>query len=583
MKNTIIILAMLALSMPVALADTIRLVISNTPIKQSKVASSALHNQYDRNLCVSSPSEDAQWCLPRPSNRARSKSTVKPYEVITLNAQGYSAEKVAKFFNESSIMPFVEVDPQTSTPEVRPIIVQSQSLTLGSNSDDPYSSSQTRYFGSSEDFVLGMNIFSLWTDADVANKNNPIDVLVFDSSFLESPDVVYDDGRSFTVAPLVPGDPEQLRNDDYTPRQESIDAGLCSGHGLGVSGVVGATMNNQIGGAGITNNINLHAIRVMTCGSGYLSDTSDALLWLSGYNFAGVTPYQGKPGVVNMSLSAAIPTCPNFMQTAIDQANEAGFTLVVAAANRYGDVADSSPSNCKGVIVVAALDRLGDKAAFSNAGEEVDLSAAGTEIIGPCNDTETSCSWEGTSFAAPLVAGIVTTIKQSTDADPDTILSALRLTAKNRALGLGCEDGLCGKGVPDATAALNFVRQAQSADSSTIGFAIGQNDKCEQSWFVENFDAQLNLCELYKISFIEVQGVEDISYQLLSVDIAGKWEDAREIEVFDNATVLLENLDVKNTNYGYKVCRSGECLENILEFNADLAHEDFRPKGCGIN
>jgi serine protease len=584
MKKTLTILAMFGLSSSIAHAEKVRLVINQPSLHISKTAYAKSSKQDDLNRCVSSPSGDAQWCIPStsltPKTKVRSEEVVLPYKVITLDSYGYSAEDVATFFNSSSKIPFVEVDSETSTPDVSPIMVQSESLTSGTNSDDPYSSSQTRYFGSAENLVLGMNIFSLWENTHVTSKDNPIDVLVLDSSFSASPDVVYDDGRSFTQVPLITGEADQERSDDYTPRAESINQGLCMGHGLGVAGAVGATMDNQIGGAGITNNINLHAIRVMTCGSGFLSDSADALLWLSGTNFTGVSPYQGKPGVVNMSLSSAISECPAFMQTAIDQANEAGFALVVASANQYGDVADRTPSNCDGVIVVAALDRLGDKASFSNVGEEVDLSAAGTDIIAPCNDTEVSCVWDGTSFATPLVSGIVAIIKQATDADTNIIESALNLTAKSNALGLGCEDGVCGQGIPDATAALALVRQIQQPETSTIEFALGQNDECEQAWFVENFGAPLSLCELYKVSFIKVDGVEDISYQLLSVDNNGQWQDAIEIEVFNRATVLLENLNVDNTKYGYRVCRSGECLENILVLNMDLAHDDYRPKGC---
>lgn len=62
-------------------------------------------------------------------------------------------------------------------------------------------------------------------------------------------------------------------------------------------------------------------------------------------------------------------------QEAIDDALAQGAVVVVAAGNETDNVSGFSPANCSGVITVAAHNRKGERAFYSNFGRRVDLSA----------------------------------------------------------------------------------------------------------------------------------------------------------------------------------------------------------------
>ncbi len=64
------------------------------------------------------------------------------------------------------------------------------------------------------------------------------------------------------------------------------------------------------------------------------------------------------------------------------------------------------PAGCPDAITVGALGKSGDRASFSNMGTGVDLYAPGVDIYttGLGNSYITK---DGTSFAAPIVAGLV--------------------------------------------------------------------------------------------------------------------------------------------------------------------------------
>ena len=102
--------------------------------------------------------------------------------------------------------------------------------------------------------------------------------------------------------------------------------------------------------------------------------------------------------------------------------------MVVAAGNNGSSLNTTSyqPANCAGVITVAATDRGGDRAIYSNYGAAVDISAPGGETFttspspvpqnGVFSTLNTGVTTplagtygyrQGTSMAAPHVAGVV--------------------------------------------------------------------------------------------------------------------------------------------------------------------------------
>jgi serine protease len=168
---------------------------------------------------------------------------------------------------------------------------------------------------------------------------------------------------------------------------------------------------------------------------------------------ANATPAE----VINMSLGGS-GSCGTTYQAAIDSAVNRGTTVVVAAGNSNVDVSNSRPANCNNVIAVAATDRNGAKASFSNYGSGIDVSAPGVGIWSTLNSgtttpgSESYASYNGTSMAAPHVAGVVALMQAKKVQSPATVESQLKTTA--RPLPGACSGG-CGAGIVDALAAVD--------------------------------------------------------------------------------------------------------------------------------
>lgn len=91
--------------------------------------------------------------------------------------------------------------------------------------------------------------------------------------------------------------------------------------------------------------------------------------------------------------------------------------MVVSAGNATSDAANFTPAGCSGVITVAATDRNGSRASYSNYGSAVEISAPGGDgpdgVLSTLNDGTTApgnpiyAAYQGTSMAAPHVSGVV--------------------------------------------------------------------------------------------------------------------------------------------------------------------------------
>ena len=98
------------------------------------------------------------------------------------------------------------------------------------------------------------------------------------------------------------------------------------------------------------------------------------------------------------------------LQTAIQAANDAGILVVTAAGNSSAnnDAVAEYPANVNSpnVIAVAALDRNGQLASFSNYGATtVDIAAPGVSILSTVPGNSYAV-YSGTSMAAPQVSGV---------------------------------------------------------------------------------------------------------------------------------------------------------------------------------
>ena len=237
-----------------------------------------------------------------------------------------------------------------------------------------------------------------------------------------------------------------------------IPASNSSWHGTHVAGTIAAVTNNSTGVAGTAFNAKVVPVRVLGKCGGYTSDIADAIVWASGGTVSGVPANANPAEVINMSLGGG-GSCSTTYQTAINGAISRGTTVVVAAGNSNTNVSSSVPANCANVIAVAATTSAGARASFSNYGPGIDISAPGQAILSTLNSGTTVpgsasyASYNGTSMAAPHVAGVVALVQSvaPTALSPASIESLLKSTA--RPLPGACSGG-CGAGIVDADAAV---------------------------------------------------------------------------------------------------------------------------------
>jgi subtilisin family serine protease len=175
-------------------------------------------------------------------------------------------------------------------------------------------------------------------------------------------------------------------------------------HGTHVAGTIGAVGNNGIGITGVNWNVKIVPLRFLDAdGSGYISDAISAI------------QYSVKLGLFATNHSWGGGSFSQAMFDAIGAANTAGQLFLAAAGNESSnnDVTAHYPSNYNqsNIISVAAIDKVGSLAWFSNYGKtKVHLAAPGVAILSTIKGNSYA-SYQGTSMATPHVAGAAALIK----------------------------------------------------------------------------------------------------------------------------------------------------------------------------
>ncbi|MGP5073534.1 S8 family peptidase [Arthrobacter rhombi] len=240
-----------------------------------------------------------------------------------------------------------------------------------------------------------------------------------------------------------------------------------SWHGTHVAGTVAAMTDNSKGVAGVAPTAKVVPVRVLARCGGSLSDISDAIVWASGGNVSGVPSNPNPADVINMSLGGG-GACGYTYQNAINSAVSRGTSVVVAAGNESQNAANSRPANCNNVITVGASNKSGSRAFYSNYGAAVDVTAPGGDtstrgggILSTINSGRTTPSGEayaefqGTSMAAPHVAGVVALMRANNpNMSPSSVESSLK--SGTRSMPGGCTGG-CGAGLVDAGKVLSSM------------------------------------------------------------------------------------------------------------------------------
>ncbi|MGI8500598.1 MAG: S8 family peptidase [Hassallia sp.] len=237
-----------------------------------------------------------------------------------------------------------------------------------------------------------------------------------------------------------------------------------NGHGTHVAGTIAQATNNKYGVAGIAYEAKLMPLKVLSAyGGGTVADIAEAIKFAADKG----------ANVINMSLGGGGES--QLMKDAIDYAHRKGVVIIAAAGNE-GSNGASYPARYPHVIGVSALGADGERAPYSNFGAGVDISAPGgsdagkilQETIDPDNNgVGVFMGFQGTSMAAPHVAGVAALIEASGIKEPDQVLTVLQESARSIK-----EDALnyYGAGQLNADAAVKRAVQGQITFQDFFGW-----------------------------------------------------------------------------------------------------------------
>lgn len=169
-----------------------------------------------------------------------------------------------------------------------------------------------------------------------------------------------------------------------------------NGHGTHCAGIIGATMGNGKGIAGIASGVSLYIYKNLS-DQGYGSDDAT----VAGIQWA----INNSVDIISMSLTN------NFYNPIVErnlgEAVSRGITVVAAMGNEGTNLmAYPAGLNIPGLIAVGATDGSNNRAPYSNYGSWCDIMAPGTGIMSTIKGGSAAYDlMDGTSMACPNVAG----------------------------------------------------------------------------------------------------------------------------------------------------------------------------------
>ncbi|MGW6955579.1 type VII secretion-associated serine protease mycosin [Streptomyces chartreusis] len=187
------------------------------------------------------------------------------------------------------------------------------------------------------------------------------------------------------------------------------------------------------------------------------------------YRYSGGEEKQGNSGTMTQAIEAAVAAGAKIINISSDTANKqdngplrdavaaavkSGALIIAAAGNDGADgkSADTYPASYPGVLAVAASDRNDERAFFSQSGDFVDVAAPGVGMVSTV-PKDGQCTADGTSFAAPYVAGVAALLKEKhKDWTAAQIATRIEETAQRPGRG---PNRYIGWGVVDPVAALS--------------------------------------------------------------------------------------------------------------------------------
>jgi len=421
---------------------------------------------------------------------------------------------IAPEYTQTLVQPVV-----ASSEDIPQLPLFSEDITISTSMPDDRFAAQQWSFHSSSQYAGASGLFSsrefLTAPAEVvvAVVDSGVMLNHEDLHFLPGYDFIHNagvgndsDGRDHD--PSDPGDWVNLSDIDNGAVSRGCSIARSKWHGTAIAGLIGASSHNAIGIAGGAPTVAVLPVRVTGKCGGYVADLIDGIRWSAGLSVAGVADNPHPADVIN--LSVGFPgQCSNAMQSAINDAVNAGAVVVTASTNSAADldITPYSPATCNNLLTVAATDRAGAITPYSALGEAVFISAPGGTltdgIITTQNDgnesplaRSTYGSHYGTSIAAAHVtAAVANLLSYQPDLSANQLKQLLAMSANPTLQDPRCESGQCGIGRLDAYQAIALLAEGvlfddeQSNDDLTedtipVQLAAARNDAAQSTAIV---------------------------------------------------------------------------------------------------
>ncbi|MBK8722050.1 MAG: S8 family serine peptidase [Saprospiraceae bacterium] len=207
-------------------------------------------------------------------------------------------------------------------------------------------------------------------------------------------------------------------NNSYERNYGNNNTKDLNGHGTHVAGIIAASRNNSIGVSGVADNVRIMTVRCVPDGDERDKDVANSIIYA----------VDNGASVINMSFGKGYSWDKEAVDKAVKYAQDNDVLLVHAAgnSNENNDESNNFPNdrkekrgwfsakNFKNWIEVGAISWQGGEdlvAPFSNYGKgQVDLFSPGMDITSSVPNNKYA-SFDGTSMASPVVAGVAALIR----------------------------------------------------------------------------------------------------------------------------------------------------------------------------
>ena len=304
------------------------------------------------------------------------------------------------------------------------------------------------------------------------------------------------------IGRMVPG--YDFINSDTDPMDDH-------GHGTACAGIAAASGNNGIGIAGVNWNALIMPIKVLgSSGSGSNLAVSNGIVWAA----------DNGADVLSLSLGGGGGVT---MENAVNYAHSLG-SIIVASRGNNNNTNASYPASFTNVMAIGALSPCNERTSptscdgetwwGSSYGADLDVMAPGTRIHTTGVGGGFIPAFNGTSAAAPFVAGVASLISSYAPLlTNDEIRDVIQTTAVD--IGAPGFDVVTGYGRINAHAALDFAANAAPPEVSVspinLSFTLDPDQTNSDTFTISNIAGTNGLSLFWGI-------VENPSCSWLSVD-----------------------------------------------------------------